>query len=416
MNFPSISIEKLSAINPETVVNYLRHASWYQDEIEAGHHAIWKLKSQKEYIVLLPLNAEIPDFSNRMYDVIRTLSTIEHRPESEIFNDLANVTQIAQDLGREVLNLHLYLGKDQSKPEASAKKLGHILTTLQDTIDAIGQVEGGRATPLGKIAQEITDRTSLDVISLFKGSFGIRLAAAPPSEQLNWLENPPLAETVIGNFIALLNSGSNKAKLSKLMQKYQQRTASRYRKFLIALTDAEADLLVEWGSPNLQKSGAANLSSLDAWRAIEICSELVTNEPEEYEVVGTLWAIDRKRKTFRLEDIYEGKVYFGKIADDVLESDVQMIANPPTNYRARIQAILQENPTTGEASLEYKLTALAPWNKTRPTQEPSINQNTSNPSTEENKTRKKPAGKTTRKTLPTATPRVSKSSTKSTPL
>jgi hypothetical protein len=263
--------------------------------------------------------------------------------------------------------VHLYFDQKTSTLEAPAKKLASILTSLQDTLDAIGQSEGGRAKPLGKIAQEITDRTSLDVISIFKGSFGIRLATASPNPQLNLID-APLAEVAIESLIAIINSGSNRDKLSKLMQKHQQRTASRYRRFLIALTDSEADLRIEWGSPNLKKSGDASLLVFDAWRAIEICSELVVNEPEEYEVVGTLCSVDRKRKTFRLDDIYDKKSYFGKIDDEIFKSGVEMTAIPPKNYRATIQGTIQENSTTGETSIEYKLVALTPWNKTRPEQ------------------------------------------------
>ena len=372
MNFPSLTLKQCSSINPQTVLDYLQQSQWQKVKTVPDRSSTWEIQHPIEgkLQILLPLDAKIPDFPDRMHDLIQVIAFIENRSETDIFNDFANVTQIAKDLGREILNLHLYFNKDQSQPEAPAKKLGNILSSLQDTLDAIGQVEGGRATPLGKIAQEITQRTSLDVISFFKGSFGIRLAAAPAAAQLNLIQEP-LAETAIKGFIELINSSENKTKLSKLLKKYQHRTTSHYRKFLIALTDSEADLRIEWGSTNPEKSSTVNLSSLDAWRAIAICSELVTNEPEEYEIVGKLWAVDSRRKTFRLEDIYEGKPYFGKISDDVLTSGVEMIASPPRTYRARIQGTLKENPNTGEASLEYKLIALAHWDKTVPTENPA---------------------------------------------
>ena len=246
MNFPVISLEKFNSIEPQTVANYLRDSFWRETEVAKNHHAIWKLDrpNKTEYIILLPLNPEIPDFPNRMYDVVRTLAAIEKRSEAELFNDLDSAARIAQEEQREILNLHLYFPKEQMNPEAPAKKLGNLLMALQDTLDAIGQFEGGRATPMGKIGQEITDRTTLNVMGIFKGSFGIRLAAAPPLEQLNILE-APLVETVMTDFLALLNSSRNEQELRELMAKFQQCAASRYRRFLIALTDTDAKLRIE---------------------------------------------------------------------------------------------------------------------------------------------------------------------------
>jgi hypothetical protein len=362
MNFPAISLEKFNSLEPQTVANYLRDSRWRETEVAKNHHAIWKLKhsNKTEYIILLPLNPEIPDFPNRMYDVVRTLAAVEKRSEAELFNDLDSAMRLAQEGNREILNIHLDFPKEQVHPEAPAKKLGKLLTALQDTVDAIGQVEGGRATPTGKIAQEITDRTNLDVISIFKGSFGIRLASAPiQDEQLNCLE-APLAQIVIDGLITLLNSSSDEQLLRELMVKFQQRAASRYRQFLLALTEAEADIRVEWGSVNPTKGGTAELACFDAWRAIEICNEINVKTPEEIEITGALIAVHSEQKTFHIRDHHEGTVYFGKISDEVLSSGVELIiSTPPKTYKARIQQILEEKPT-GESVFKNKLLHLEP--------------------------------------------------------
>jgi hypothetical protein len=373
MNFSPISIEKFSTLEPQTVANYLRDSHWRENEVVANHHSIWKLHlpSEGDYILLLPLNPEIPDFPNRMYDVVRTLAAVEKRPESELFNDFVSAAQIAQEKGREILNIHLDFSQELTNPEAPAKKLGNLLTTLQDTLDAIGQFESGRAVTTGKVDQEITDQTNLDVIGVFKGSFGIRLAAAQPG-QLDLLK-APLTETVIDDFIDLVSSTNDGEKLRELMLRFQQRSASRYRKFLMALTHIEADLRVEWGSPNPNKGGSADLSCFDAWQAIEICDEMATAVPEDYEVIGKLFAADTEQKTFRMKDLSEGKIYYGKIADEVLTGDVEIVVKPPRIYKAIIQETMVEKPTTGEVSYKYKLLRLEPWN------EPSSNRQKSSP-------------------------------------
>ena len=357
MNFPTISLEKFNSLEPVTVANYLRDSRWREAEVAEDHHAIWKLKhpNKTEYLVFLPLNPEIPDFPNRMYDVVRTLAAIEKRSEAELFNDLDSAARIAQEEQREILNLHLYLPKEQIHPEAPAKKLGNLLMALQDTLDAIGQFESGRATPMGKIGQEITDRTTLDIVGIFKGSFGIRLAA-PPLEQLNILE-VPLVETVITDFLALLNSSKNEQELRELMAKFQQRAASRYRRFLIALTDTDAKLRIEWGSRNPQKGGAAELSSSDAWGAIRVCDEVETTLPEELNITGELIAVNGGSKTFRIRDRHDGTVYYGKISDEVFESVDPVVTKPYRIYYAQIQRTLEEK-LTGESVFKNKLLRL----------------------------------------------------------
>ncbi len=362
MNFPSISLEKFNALEPQTVANYLRDSHWRENEVVEHLHSIWRLNtvSDGEYVLLLPLNPEIPDFSYRMSDVVRVLASVEKRPEAELFNDLSSAAQIAREKGREILNMHLYFPAKSVNPEAPVKKLGKLLISLQDTLDAIGQFESGCATPLGKISQEITDKTGMDVIGIFKGSFGVRFASSPKSEQLDLWE-PSLAEIVIDDFITLLNSSSDEQKLKELTAKLQQRSVSRYRQFLLALTHSEADLRVEWGSPNQEKGGTAQLSCWDAWRAIAICDEVEITEPENLSIIGELLAVNSEQKTFRIRDRHEGNIYFGKITDAVFDSGVDLVVvKPPRTYTALIQQTLEERPATGEAILKSKLLNLEP--------------------------------------------------------
>jgi hypothetical protein len=370
MNFPAMTLEKFNDLEPQKVANYLRDSRWHETEVAENHHAIWKLKhaSEGEYILLLPLNQAIPDFPDRMYDVVRTLAAIEKRSEAAIFNDLDSAARLACEEDREILHMHLYFPKEQNYPEAPAKKLGKLLSDLQDALDALGQFEDGKTNPVGKISKEITDQTNLDVVGFFKGSFGIRLAATPPNaQQLNLLE-VPLAEKVIDDFIRLLNSSKNVEELRGLMGIFQQRAASRYRRFLLSLTDAEADLRLEWGSPNPGKGGSANLSCFDAWRAIEICDEVETAAPEELNIIGYLIAVNSEQKTFRIRDRHDGTVYFGKVSDEVFDSGVDLVVGkPPKLCKALILQTLEEKPATGESISKNKLLHLefiAPKNVT----------------------------------------------------
>ncbi len=351
----TISLEKFHSLEPQTVANYLRDSRWHEAEVEENHHAIWKLNhvNKTEYSVLLPLNVEIPDFRNRMYDVVRTLAAIEKRSEDDLFNDLDSATRIAQSQRREILHLHLYFPSDQSHLETPARKLGCLLTALQDTLDAIGQFEVGYVTPMGKAPQEIVEQTNLDIIGFFKRNFGIRLAAAP-SGQLNMFDLP-LVETVMADFITFLNKSKDEHDLRELMVNFQHRVASRYRRFLLALADIDATLRVEWGSQNPEKGGTAELSSTDIWNAINICDEVEIIPSEELEIFGELIAVNSEQKTFKIRDRNDHSIYFGKISDEVFESNVDLVVvKPPKIYKALIQQTLEEK-TTGEVISKNKL-------------------------------------------------------------
>jgi hypothetical protein len=355
MIYSNLTLEKCSTISPQTVIDYLQNDQWKEIKAVPNRASTWEIQHPTEGAlqVLLPLDPKIPDFSNRMHDLIQTIAFVEQRSESEIFNDLANVTEIAQTLGREVLNLHFYFGQNQLASEAPAKKLGNILSSLQDTIDAIGQAESGHAKPSGKISEEITDRTTLDILCTFKGSFGVRLAAAP-TKQLELFEDP-LAEKVMSDFIMLLKSSKNESELRELMMKLQQRAASRYRRFLLSLTDINAKLRVEWGSYNISKGGTATLSVEDAWYAIDICDEVEAAPPEQIEIIGELTAVNGEQKTFRIRDRHDGQTYYGKISDEVFESGVEpVVTKPYKTYKAIIQQTLEEK-TTGESLMKNKL-------------------------------------------------------------
>ena len=361
MNFPAITLEKFSSIKPPIVINYLHENRWREQEVVPNQHSIWKLDhpSEGEFVLLLPLNPAIADFPDRMYDVIRTLAAVERRSEAEIANDLADVAQIASDLGQEILNLHLNFPQPRSNAEAPAKKLGILLSSLQDTLDAIGEVESGRASPFGRVSEDVTNRTNLSVIGLFKGSFGIRLATAPPAVQLNFLE-APLAEVVLDDFIKLINSSTDEEKLRELMLHFQRRSVTSYRKFLLALTQIEADFRLEWGSLNVEKGGTASLSRFEAWQAVDIVNKIEIEAPEEYEIRGKLLSFSTSRKTFEILD-FENRTYTGKVMEGAYDQNSEITVNPPKVYIATIRETVKTNPNTGEGNVEYKLMSLIPW-------------------------------------------------------
>ncbi len=376
MKLPEISLEKFYAITPETVATYLRSNGWQEQTHSENQHSIWQFVSESrgEFILLLPLNPEIPDFPDRMYDAFRTLAIVEQRPESSIFNDLADPGYLAKIEGREILNLKLnFLDKQhQSRSqEAPAKSVAMILGLLQDTLDAIGQVKAGRETPFGAVSKEITAQTQLSVVGFFKGSFGIRLASTDSlAQQLNFFLETPLIENVLEELIGLINQSIDATSLRETLIRLQRRLASRYRKFLLALVDVNADLYFEWGSCNPEKGGSATLSKLNALHALEIVRRMAIESPIEFEIQGQLLSASTTRKTFEIRDVSEGLSYAGKILDGAIGEDVPLTLST-TLYSAQIREIIKPDPIAGKASIEYQLVSLEICNVNAQPSEPA---------------------------------------------
>ncbi|RCJ24146.1 hypothetical protein A6S26_19145 [Nostoc sp. ATCC 43529] len=96
MNFSKGYIPILNSIEPSSVVEYLVTNGWEEEEKIDSRASIWaKRKNNKKFSILLPLDTELPDFYDRIYEVFKTLEFFEQRPLSEIINVVKNVKDIA---------------------------------------------------------------------------------------------------------------------------------------------------------------------------------------------------------------------------------------------------------------------------------------------------------------------------------
>ncbi len=372
MNLPTQDINVFNNVDFQKVAEYLQHRNWHEEEKIDDRAAIWGYVNDegKKAEVLLPLTREVPDYASRMDDVFRVLEVVEQRPKAEIFNDLVDVRAIAADKHREILNLHFHFESEDNRTsavEASAKHLGAILESLQALFDSIGQVKAGRPTPYGKVAKDITDQTRLSVLGTFKGSFGIRLALAPepPVNQLefpNQLTSEPLGELVTQEFLEILNQTHEQRleQLSDRLISLQRRTASNYRKFLLSLLDANADLRVDWGSLNPDRGGTAAVTSADAITTVEAIKNIEADAPQEYQLVGELLAASKSNKTFEIRNMENDTPLSGKIADEIINSgEVELTIGKL--YNATVRERISVSPITGEGRIERTLITIHSW-------------------------------------------------------
>lgn len=376
MKSPTQSIDVYNAVQPKAVLEYLRQNGWSKREDFSDQAQIWihpAKHGDSVYEVLLPLTTDIPDYASRIDDVFRILQLAEQRPQTEIFNDLVDVSAIATDKCREILNMHFYfkLENSNASEEASAKHLGAILDSLQSLFDSLGQVKARRPSPFGKVAKDITDQTRLSVLGTFKGSFGLRLALAPkPKEEQLQLPNQSasdsLDEMVVQEFLEILNQTHEQAleQLSERLLSLQRRTASNYRKFLLALWDANTDLKVDWGSLNPNRGGTAGITSSDVIATVDAIKKIEAEAPQEYELVGELLTASKTNKSFEIRTMDNDVSLSGKIADEIVSSrEIELTIGKL--YNATIREKISVSPITGEGKIERTLVAIHPWHLDR---------------------------------------------------
>jgi hypothetical protein len=84
--------EVLKQIKPSDASTYLTSRGWHCVTHIPEKASIWTLgENNDEYEILLPLNPDFRDFSNRISDILQTLEIVELRSQTAILENLQNV-------------------------------------------------------------------------------------------------------------------------------------------------------------------------------------------------------------------------------------------------------------------------------------------------------------------------------------
>ncbi|MEM1291339.1 MAG: hypothetical protein AAGH67_07690 [Cyanobacteria bacterium P01_H01_bin.162] len=365
MKTPPVDVKSLNLINPTSIAEYLKRHEWEKvsDKNEAS---VWSfaLKDGRVARVLLPNSNEPPDFSSRIYDIIRVISTVEERPETDVLLSIKSAARFAEDFARNVFNFRL----TREKTSASGlpiKRLGTLLTSFQALVYAIAQYEEGIATESGPIANYILGSTTFSIVTTFKGSFGITLVNDLPEQGdqkglLADLEGyEPLPERTIKSFMDLVESSTQEDSLKKNLVKIRKRAASGYRNFLLALSSTETDNVFEWGRPGHENSKAVQLSRLDVLKAVEIANKTVTEEPVEIDIEIAEWiGGNARREDFEIKDVSTEDTYFGKVASTAKVNAGNAIWHGL--YSAKVLEEIELNESTQQISRKHTLLYLGP--------------------------------------------------------
>lgn len=269
------------------------------------------------------------------------------------FQNIENIEVVSTQKRREILDFVLKF-PDKDIQEAPVGDLGLILSSLQETIDAIGQIKSGKSES-HIIPFEIKQKTQVVMSGVFSGSFGIRLEGTVYEE-----DSLGLGESFLGQcfkeFIQLINLGANSEELPAKLNILKKKTAFKYTEFLIALTRIGISKLhINWASPG-QKVQVGEIEQETISKVINVINNTKLRAETEICVKVKLTQINYNTRTTTLQEVGSRKKYKCSIADSAIK-DVKSIEEDSV-YVATIQEYAIVSTVLNKEKHEYELLSL----------------------------------------------------------
>ena len=120
MKTPNLDLEDLQLIDPRKTLQYLKSNEWIEIESKSTEdYLILKRLTQdsRSAYTLLPLDSTIPDFASRIYDLIKVISIVENRPQSDVLNSIKSAKEVAEGIDRDILNFKLKFNRTYALTE-----------------------------------------------------------------------------------------------------------------------------------------------------------------------------------------------------------------------------------------------------------------------------------------------------------
>lgn len=254
---------------------------------------------------------------------------------------------------RETFDYRIFPGR-RDIHEIPARKLGGILTSTQELVDALGQASSGEPTVRGPISGEILQRTRLQVSHTFLGSFGVQLSAAEYSDLLNH----SLVAKALSELSNIILAKDSEDLLSNKLHSLRGRVTSKYRRLLKELSDLNSGISFEWGSVIPNMGGTFEMTPEEVRSAYAIVDRMEVAMAEEMTIRGKLIGFNSRTRRYEIMSSDDGRSYAGKVADDVsLE-----IPNPAIGqfYEVDLRMLIETQSTSGDELIRWVLVRLGP--------------------------------------------------------
>jgi hypothetical protein len=251
---------------------------------------------------------------------------------------------------RETFNYRIFPG-DETKHEIASRKLGGILTSTQELIDALGQAVDGTPTIRGPLPAELLQQTRVNVCYVFRGSFGVQFRA---NQHSDLLADSKVADAV-SEFGNLLSAADSEDLLSNKLHSLKGRVASKYRRLLKELNDVNSGLVVDWGSVNERRGGSFSLTREQVANAYMIVDRIDIEMADEVVVFGQLVGFNSRTQRYEIRATDGGKNYAGKVA-----TDATLPALPTIDqfYVAKLRMLVETQSSSGDELVRWVLVQL----------------------------------------------------------
>lgn len=279
-------------------------------------------------------------------------SYVISEPAGIVQEDLAIPPRsVASATRRETFDYHIY-PHSLNIQEISSRKLGAILTTTQELVDALGQAALGAPTIRGPVPTEVLQQTKINVANVFHGSFGVQFRSA----QLSDLLSQSVVAAALNEFSLLLQAGDSEDLLSNKLHALRGRVASKYRRLLKELSDLQSGVVLDWGSVSSEGGGRFELSSTQVRNAYAIVDRIDTEMAQEVTISGKLIGFNLRTQRYEILSSEDGKTYAGKVA----EGAALEVPNPSIGqfYEADLRMLVETQSTSGDELIRWVLVRL----------------------------------------------------------
>lgn len=279
----------------------------------------------------------------------------EYLPElgQFIHSEYHPIEVVSTQKRREIIDFVLQF-PNQDIQEAPVGDLGLILSSLQETIDAIGQIKLGKSES-HIIPFEVKQKTQVVMSGVFSGSFGMRLEGSVYEE-----DSLGLGESFLGQclkeFIQLINLGADTEELPAKLNVLKKKTAFKYTEFLTALTRIGISKLhIDWASPD-QKVQMGEIEQETVFKVLDVIKNTKLRAETEICVNVKLTQISYSSQTITLQEVGSKKKYKCLITDSAMK-DVETISRNVV-YVATIQEYVIVSTVLNKEKHEYELLSL----------------------------------------------------------
>lgn len=286
------------------------------------------------------------------------LISIQDEPNSR--SATIDPKMVAQASKRETFNYRIF-PDEPTLHEIASRKLGGILTSTQELLDALGQSTNGQPSVRGPISAEILEKTRVNVAHVFEGSFGVQFRASQFSDLLD----QSLISSAISEFSNVITAADSEDLLSNKLQSLKGRVASKYRRLLKELSDINSGLELNWGAVQHGRGGIFSLTKEQVRKAYAIVDKIDIEMADEVVVSGKLVGFNSRALRYEIQSAEDDKSYSGKVADDAVID----VMNPAIGeyYTAKLRMLVETQSTSGDELVRWVLVNLSHRNSAQKT-------------------------------------------------